>query len=334
MQKPPSEPAAAATLPAALPGAAEQLLRRLEWTVIRKLDGLRQGDYRTLLRGAGLDLADLREYSPPDDVRHIDWNVTARLQVPHVRVFTEDREMDTWFALDLSPSMDFGSGERTKRALATDFVAVVARLLTRHGNRVGAFLDDGQGTHKGNPIGQWIPARGGRAHVLHLLHSVLHRPAHGGRGHTRLHELLHSVAGQVRRRSMVLVVSDFFTDTGWEKPLGQLAMRHDVVAVRLVDPLEQSLPDLGMIPVQDAETGEVLMVDTHDAGFRRRFAQLAAQREDTLRATLARAGVDTLELSTTDDLLDALTRFMDMRRRRVRAAGHGTSSPLQDKVAA
>ncbi|MBP6652896.1 MAG: DUF58 domain-containing protein [Xylophilus sp.] len=324
------EPTAAALMP----GAAEQLLRRLEWTVIRKLDGLRQGDYRTLLRGAGLDLADLREYSPPDDVRHIDWNVTARLQVPHVRVFTEDREMDTWFALDLSPSMDFGSGERTKRALATDFVAVVARLLTRHGNRVGAFLDDGQGTHKGNPIGQWIPARGGRAHVLHLLHSVLHRPAHGGRGHTRLHELLHSVAGQVRRRSMVLVVSDFFTDTGWEKPLGQLAMRHDVVAVRLVDPLEQSLPDLGMIPVQDAETGEVLMVDTHDAGFRRRFAQLAAQREDTLRATLARAGVDTLELSTTDDLLDALTRFMDMRRRRVRAAGHGTSSPLQDKVAA
>ena len=142
------------------------------------------------------------------------------------------------------------------------------------------------------------------------------------------------MAGQVRRRSMVLVVSDFFTDTGWEKPLGQLAMRHDVVAVRLVDPLEQSLPDLGMIPVQDAETGEGLMVDTHDAGFRRRFAQLAAQREDTLRATLARAGVDTLELSTTDDLLDALTRFMDMRRRRVRAAGHGTSAPLQDKVAA
>ena len=322
MKQPLPEPTAAATLPASLPGAAEQLLRRLEWTVIRKLDGLRQGDYRTLLRGAGLDLADLREYSPPDDVRHIDWNVTARLQVPHVRVFTEDREMDTWFALDLSPSMDFGSGERTKRALATDFVAVVARLLTRHGNRVGAFLDDGQGTHKGNPIGQWIPARGGRAHVLHLLHSVLHRPAHGGRGHTRLHALLHSVAGQVRRRSMVLVVSDFFTDTGWEKPLGQLAMRHDVVAVRLVDPLEQSLPDLGMIPVQDAETGEVLMVDTHDAGFRRRFAQLAAQREDTLRATLARAGVDTLELSTTDELLDALTRFMDMRRRRVRAAGH------------
>ena len=141
-------------------------------------------------------------------------------------------------------------------------------------------------------------------------------------------------APAVRRRSMVLVVSDFFTDAGWEKPLGQLAMRHDVVAVRLVDPLEQSLPDLGMIPVQDAETGDVLMVDTHDAGFRRRFAHLAAQREDTLRATLARAGVDTLELSTTDDLLDALTRFMDMRRRRVRAAGHGTSSPLQDKVAA
>lgn len=333
MPPPLPEPHAAAPLPASLPGAAEQLLRRLEWTVIRRLDGLRQGDYRTLLRGAGLDLADLRAYSPPDDVRHIDWNVTARLQVPHVRVFTEDREMDTWFALDLSPSMDFGSGDRSKRALATDFVAVVARLLTRHGNRVGAFLDDGQGASTGHTIGQWIPARGGRPHVLHLLHSVLHRPAHGGRGHTRLDQLLHAVAGQVRRRSMVLVVSDFFTDTGWEPALGRLALKHDVVAVRLVDPLEQSLPDLGLVPVQDAETGDVLVVDTHDAGFRRRFAQLAAQRENNLRSSLARAGVDTLELSTSDELLDALTRFMDMRRQRVRAAAHGTTRPPH-KVAA
>ena len=333
MPQPLPEPHAATPLPASLPGVAEQLLRRLEWTVIRRLDGLRQGDYRTLLRGAGLDLADLRAYSPPDDVRHIDWNVTARLQVPHVRVFTEDREMDTWFALDLSPSMDFGSGDRSKRALATDFVAVVARLLTRHGNRVGAFLDDGQGANTGHTIGQWIPARGGRPHVLHLLHSVLHRPAHGGRGHTRLHQLLHAVAGQVPRRSMVLVVSDFFTDTGWEPALGRLALKHDVVAVRLVDPLEQSLPDLGLVPVQDAETGDVLVVDTHDAGFRRRFAQLAAQRENNLRSSLARAGVDTLELSTSDELLDALTRFMDMRRQRVHAATHGTTRPPH-KVAA
>ena len=172
----PTAATAAAPLPASLPGAAEQLLRRLEWTVIRKLDGLRQGDYRTLLRGAGLDLADLREYSPPDDVRHIDWNVTARLQVPHVRVFTEDRAMDTWLVLDLSPSMDFGSGERTKRAVATEFVAVLARLLTRHGNRVGAFLHDGHGSHPSG-VDTVVPAKASRTHVLQLLHTMRHRIA-------------------------------------------------------------------------------------------------------------------------------------------------------------
>ena len=119
---------------------AEQLLRKLEWTVLRRLDGLLQGDYRTLLRGTGMDLADLREYQHHDDVRHIDWNVTARLEQPHVRVFTEDREMSAWFLLDLSPSMDFGSGEQRKRHVSTEFVAVLARMLTRHGNRVGAML--------------------------------------------------------------------------------------------------------------------------------------------------------------------------------------------------
>src|SRR3989449_5276288 len=118
----------------------EQILRRLEWTVIRRLDGLLQGDYRTLFRGAGLDLADLREYQHHDDVRHIDWNVTARLQSPYVRQFTEDRELNAWFLLDLSGSVDFGSRERTKRAVSAEFVAVLARILTRHGNRVGALL--------------------------------------------------------------------------------------------------------------------------------------------------------------------------------------------------
>ena len=171
---------------ATLPGQAEQVLRRLEWTVIRRLDGLLQGDYRTLLRGTGLDLTDLREYQHHDDVRHIDWNVTARLQLPHVRVFTEDREMAAWFLLDLSPSIDFGSGDQAKRAVSSDFVAVLARLLTRHGNRVGALLH-------GAGDDTMIPARGGRLHVLHLLHRML---AHGRAataapsGITQLHTLL------------------------------------------------------------------------------------------------------------------------------------------------
>ena len=139
MSKKPPEPATGQPLPS-VPGQADRLLRHLEWHVIRRLDGLLQGDYRTLVRGSGLDLADLREYQPHDDVRHIDWNVTARLNAPHVRVFTEDREMSAWFLLDLSPSIHFGPQGHAKRDILTGFVAVLARLLTRHGNRVGALL--------------------------------------------------------------------------------------------------------------------------------------------------------------------------------------------------
>lgn len=296
------------------PESADQLLRRLEWTVLRRLDGLLQGDYRTLLRGTGMDLADLREYQYHDDVRHIDWNVTARLQQPHVRVFTEDREMSAWFLLDLSPSMEFGSSESAKRQVLTDFVAVLARLLTKHGNRVGALL-------YGAGVDAAIPARGGRHHVLRLLHTLQTRPETASSGPTRLHELLASAASLVRRRSTVFVVSDFITEAGWEKPLGQLAQRHEVVAVRLLDPLELELPDLGLIPITDAETGEQLLVDTHDAGFRQRFARIAAQREAELRQALARAGVDTLELSTDDDLAGAIMRFTDLRKQRSRSSG-------------
>ena len=308
----------------ALPNAAgaDALLRRLEWTVLRRLDGLLQGDYRTLLRGTGMDLADLREYQHHDDVRHIDWNVTARLQQPHVRVFTEDREMNAWFLLDLSPSMDFGSGEQRKRQVSAEFVAVLARILTRHGNRVGAML-------YGSGVDAVIPARGGRQHVLQLLHTLQTRPEqpdNKNSGPTRLDELLDSAANLVRRRSTIFVLSDFISEAGWEKPLGMLAQRHEVVAVRLLDPLELDLPDLGLIPIRDAETGEQLLVDTHDAGFRKRFARIAAQREAQLRESLTRAGVDALELSTEDDLVSALLRFTDMRKRRSRLSGGNVGS--------
>jgi len=294
--------------------SADQLLRRLEWTMLRRLDGLLQGDYRTLLRGTGMDLADLREYQYHDDVRHIDWNVTARLQMPHVRVFTEDREMSAWFLLDLSPSMDFGSSELRKRNVSANFVAVLSRMLTRHGNRVGALL-------YGSGVDAVIPARGGRQHVLNLLHTLLARPDAASVGPTRLHELLESAANLIRRRSTLFVVSDFISEAGWEKPLGLLAQRHEVVTVRLLDPLELELPDLGLIPIRDVETGEQLLVDTHDAGFRKRFARIAAQREADLRQSLARAGVDALELSTDDDLVDAISRFTDLRKRRSRSSG-------------
>ena len=304
-------------------GLAEQVLRRLEWTVIRRLDGLLQGDYRTLLRGAGLDLEGLREYQPHDDVRHIDWNVTARLQIAHVRVFTEDREMAAWFLLDLSPSVDFGSGEQRKRNVSAEFVTVLARVLTRHGNRVGALL-------YGAGVDTMIPTRGGRRHVLHLLHSMQQRPAPAESGTTRLRELLESAAAMIKRRSTVFVVSDFISEPGWEKALGMLAQRHEVVAVRLLDPLELELPDLGLLTIRDSETGEQLLVDTHDVGFRKRFARIAAQREAELRQSLVRASVDALELSTDGDLVDAIVRFTEMRKRRAQlAAGGGLPAHLK-----
>jgi len=318
------------TAPNARPtlGAAEHLLQRLEWTVIRRLDGLLQGDYRTLMRGSGIDLADLREYQPHDDVRHIDWNVTARLAAPHVRVFSEDREMTAWFLLDLSPSVDFGPPGQAKRDILAGFVAVLARLLTRHGNRVGAVLHDGADQAGMDTV---LPPRSSRAHVLHLLHQLVPSdaaapPAKTPPGATELHRLLQSAQGNLRRRASVFVVSDFISAPGWEKPLAQLAQRHDVVAVRLLDPLELELPDVGLVTLRDPETGEQLHVDTRDKAFRHRFARLAAEREAELRDSLARAGADTLELATDDDLLDALVRFMELRGRRPR---HAAVSPVR-----
>ena len=306
----------------ARPGEAEQTLRRLEWTAIRRLDGLLQGDYRTLMRGNGMDLADLREYQHHDDVRHIDWNVTARHGTPHVRVFTEDREMAAWFLVDLSPSIDFGSHERRKRDLAADFTTVLARLLTRHGNRIGALL-------YGAGVDTVIPTGNGRRHVLHLLHSLVHRPPPADTGTTRLRDLLDAAAGVIKRRSTLFVVSDFISEPGWEQALARLALRHEVVAVRVLDPMEQTLPDLGLLTLRDAESGEHLLVDTHDAGFRERFARLAAQREAHLREALARAGVDTLELATDDDLVDALVRFVELRKRRARLSSGSLPAHLK-----
>ena len=240
-------------------GQAEALMRRLEWTVIRRLDGQLQGDYRTLFRGAGLMLADLREYQAHDDVRHIDWNVTARMQTPYVREHQEDREMAAWFLVDLSRSVAFGSGATSKRMLAAEVVGVLARMLTRRGNRVGAMVYTGEHAH----AEFHIPARSGRRHMLHLLQTVM-----------------------------------------------------------------QAQPDVGLVLMEDAETGEQLLVDTHDAAFRERFAQAANQREADLRAALVRAGVDGLELHTDQALDEALMRFTQLRKRRSQVAAGATASAM------
>ncbi|SAI74776.1 Uncharacterized conserved protein (some members contain a von Willebrand factor type A (vWA) domain) [Bordetella ansorpii] len=297
---------------------ADALLQRLEWTVVRRLDGLLQGDYRTLLRGFGLDVADLREYRPGDDVRHIDWNATARLSSPHVREFQEDREVAAWFLLDLSGSVDFGSGAVRKRAMLDDFTAVMARLLVKHGNRIGAVLYGGAGQAP-----SVVPVRAGRRHLLHLLSRMRATRAaasKGGKkaqaeGGTRLADLLAHAQAVATRRGVVFVVSDFISEPGWEAPLGMLARRHEVVAVRLVDPLELSLPDLGLVVLQDAESGEQMFVDTHDAGFRKRFEAAAESREAGLREVFARAGVDCLVLPTDARLDLALLRFARQRSR-------------------
>ncbi|RPJ74589.1 MAG: DUF58 domain-containing protein [Acidobacteria bacterium] len=298
------------------PRDPERILRRLEWTVIRRLDGAVHGNYRTLFRGFGLDLADLREYQYQDDVRHIDWNVTARLQTPYVRVFNEDREVMAWFLLDLSPSMDFGSRQMKKRSVSTEFVTVLARLLTRQGNRVGALF-------YGDSVDTVIPARAGRRHVLHLLHRLLSRPARPRSAATNLRDLLRAAFQLIPRRSLVFLVSDFISAPGWSEPLAHQAQRHEILAVRLYDSLEMDLPDLGLLVVQDAETGEQLFVDTHDRAFRKRFAATAERRERALRAAFADAGVDALELSTDDDLVDTILRFADLRKRRSQLAGGG-----------
>ena len=310
--------AAAAAAAGAAAGSSEQLLRRLEWRVIRRLDGLLQGDYRTLLRGGGIDLADLREYQYHDDVRHIDWNVTARLQEPYVRQFVEDRDLTAWFLLDLSGSVDFGSADVTKLAVSAGFVATLARVVTRHGNRVGALLYSDR-------VDTVLPPRSSRRHVLELLQRMRAprpAPAKGERRRpTALADLLVAAEGVISRRALVFVVSDFISTPGWAAPLARLARRHDVVAVRLWDPLEMALPDasdLGLVTIEDAETGEQLLVDATDPGFRERYAAIAADHESALLAQLAESGCDVVELATDDELLDALLRFSDLRRQRAR----------------
>jgi uncharacterized protein (DUF58 family) len=301
-------------------GDPERILRRLEWTVLRRLDGLLHGDYRTLFRGFGLDLADLREYQYHDDVRHIDWNVTARLATPYVREYNEDRDVTAWFLLDVSPSVDFGSGDIRKRNVSTDFVTVLTRILTRHGNRVGAAF-------YGDTMDTVVPAGSGRRHVLHILHRMLHRPRVMQSSATNLQDFLRAAFPIISRRSLVFVVSDFISAAPWADGLAQLAQRHEVLAVRLYDPLEHELPDLGLLTMQDAETAEQIFVDTHDRGFRKRFAQVAEAHEARLRGGFRDAGVDALELSTDDDLADAIMRFADLRKRRSRLAAGAMVAP-------
>jgi uncharacterized protein (DUF58 family) len=292
--------------------APERILHRLDWQVIRRLDGQLQGDYRSLFYGYGVDFADLREYQPEDDIRYIDWNVSARMDTLYVRQYVEEREVTAWFLLDLSPSVDFGTTGGLKRTMLIDFVATIARLLTRHGNRVGAMF------FNSNRVERTIPARGGRLQVLRLINDLLRQPQLQKTPLTDLTPLLQNGLNAIKRRSIVFIISDFISVPGWERPLTLLNQHHEVIAVRLWDPRETELPDVGPIIMEDAETGEQLYIDTHDRRFRQRFQELSLQREATLEKSFKRACVDVLSLSTEDDLVRAIVRFAALREKRRR----------------
>jgi uncharacterized protein (DUF58 family) len=287
----------------------ERILNRLDWQVIRRLDGLLQGDYRSLFYGYGVDFADLREYQPEDDIRYIDWNVSARMDTLYVRQYVEDREITAWFLLDLSASLNFGSTLNLKKTVMIDFVSTFARILTRHGNRVGALLYD-------NHLEKVIPARGGKIQVLRLINDLSKRPFAQKGNFTDLSPLFQSALNSIKKRSLVFVVSDFISAPGWEKPLALLNRHNEVIAIRLCDPFELELPDVGPIIMEDSETGEQLYVDTHDKNFRQRFRQAAQNREAAIKQSLKHAGVDTLGLSTDEDMVRAIVRFALLRERR------------------
>lgn len=291
--------------------APERILNRLEWQVIRRLEGLLQGDYRTLFYGNGLDFADLREYEPNDDIRHIDWNVTARMNTPFVRQYVEDRDLTAWFLLDLSLSMGFGTEARPKEAVLRDFVVTMARLLTQGGNRVGAILYRSR-------VEQTLPPRASRNQVLYLTEAMLRQQNKPTQRATDLTELLSAAVNTIKRRSLVFLVSDFISQPGWERPLHVLNRRHELVGVRLYDPAETVLPDAGVIVIQDAETGEQLTVDTSHPEFRRRFASVVDKREAALQSGLRRAGVDLHKISTAEDLVSSIVQMAALRKLRRR----------------
>ena len=304
-------------------GTSDALLHRLEWRVVRQLDGRVQGGYRTARRGSGLDLAGLRAYVEGDDARHIDWNVTARLDEPQVREFSEDRELTSWLVLDRSASMEVGGGAtggRGKAAVLTELALVLARLLGRGGNRVGAVLYDG-----GRP--RIVPPGTGRRQALRIGHELERAPgatpttgagtAATAGATTDLAAMLASVA-TLARRNLVVVVSDLIGTGDWERPLLQLAHRNEVVALRVVDAADDALPEVGLVVVEDAETGEQVLVDSADPWFRARFREGVDERDAGLEAGMRRAGVPLHRVETGSDLVTTLVGVVAETRRPVR----------------
>jgi uncharacterized protein (DUF58 family) len=308
--------------------APERLLLRLEWKVVRRLDGRLQGDHRTVHRGSGIDFTGSRAYVDGDDARYIDWNVTARLDEPYLRVFTEDRELTVWLVLDRSASMAAGRPGRGKHDVLAELALVLARLFGRGGNRVGALLFD-------TGMLRVVPPGTSRRHALRI-GAELERTsgtrggAHGdasgggaqggasGGGTTDLAEMLDAAGRLARRRALIVVLSDFIGDGDWERSLQRLVRRHEVVALRIVDTADHVLPEAGLIVVEDAETGEQLIVDSADPLLRVRFRAAVDARDERLAAGMRRARVPVHRIDTDRDLAEALVEVVSRTRDRSR----------------
>ena len=285
---------------------AELVLAKLQLLVTRKLDGLLQGDYLGLIPGPGTEAGESREYRPGDDVRRIDWPVTARTTVPHVRRTVADRELETWLAVDLSASLDFGTGRCLKRDLAIAAAAAVTHLTVRGGNRIGAAIGTGEGVRR-------LPARPGHKEAQGLLRAIAATPT--GSGVADLGALIDALNRPPRRRGMAVVVSDFLAPVEqWARPLRKLGVRHDLLAVEVVDPRELELPDVGVIAFVDPETRAMHEVQTADPKLRERYAAAAAEQRSAIAGALRRAGAAHLRLRTDSDWLLDIVRFVAAQR--------------------
>lgn len=288
----------------------DQLLRALELTVVRRVEGLLAGDHRSHLLGRGSELAQVRPYVPgEDDVRYIDWNVTARTGEAHVRVQLAERVLVTWLLLDTSPSMAFGTADRRKADVAEGVALAIGHLATRRGNRLGVLTFGGRQPRV-------LPPRQGRSGLLGLLLALHRDEAEEGTGATSLGRALRQAAALARQRALVVVVSDFRGPRDWRRPLLDLVSRHDVVAVEIRDPREEELPSVGELRLVDPETGAHLRVDTSSPRLRERFARAAAAERAELARALSSLGVGHVVLSTSGDWLRALALYLRRRGRR------------------
>lgn len=281
----------------------EALLRALDISIGRRVAGLLEGDYRSSALGRGTELAQIREYTPGDDVRQIDWNVTARLHVPHVRVQVAERVLTTWLILDISPSMSFGTADRRKADVAEGVAIATGHIATRRGNSLGviAFGD-------GRP--RIIPPAQGRAGMLGLLTALREEPPASSGSTTTLGDALRTVSALARQSKLMVVVSDFRGSGDWRDPLGELCGRHSVLAVEVRDPREQDLPNVGELWLVDPETGRQLRVDTARRRVRERFAEAAAAERAEVARQITALGAQHVVLSTSGDWLRTFAGFL------------------------